>query len=673
MKAKFQIMHSNSQNRQARFAFVVLAYCFLFAVNCFSQSVSELEEKLKTATEEEKPGILNQLAESYLKSDANKAIEYGEQALKASRKIDDVEGITGALINLGSAYDVTKNPKKAVQNYREAIVLFDEYNQPASSAYLWNRIADSYLSAQKYSDALDANTKALDLYKKANDKMGIANMNIDLGDIYFKQQKYEGSLPHYKQALKFYEDSKDAKGQITLLNRIGTSYSQWGNYDESYMFLSRALDLAKKNNLVSQANAISQNIDVVKQNMSNYERSQTEFALQAQKDQQQKAQEQELKIKTKESVISTLSSKNIKSLQEIEQLSGESQLKELKIKAQQEEKNRMQMDADAQAKATELLKKDKELADSALKTQRLIIWGAVGFSLLGIILTALVFAAYRNKKKANNILTQKNDIIYKQKEQIVQKNMLITDSIDYAKSIQEAILPPISMLSKHFQDSFIFYKPKDVVSGDFYWMHEGKDNNSVSVAAADCTGHGVPGAFMSLLGFIMLDDITRANAGIAPNDVLKAVNNQLMSVLHQNNENTTGKFGMDIAIIKYDKQKKEIVFSGAHNPCIVISNGEIREVKGDRVFIGTTLDCSFTSHSIPVKEGDIIYLYSDGFQDQISGEKRKKFLSFHLKELLLQIYTLPLEKQMEELNKKHLAWKGSSNQTDDILIIGLKV
>lgn len=377
-------------------------------------------------------------------------------------------------------------------------------------------------------------------------------------------------------------------------------------------------------------------------------------------------------LETNKDKISALESKNTKSTGEIEQLSIDAQIKEFKIKTQKQEIIRKQIEGESQAKANELLKKENKLAELELNEQRLILWSAVIFSILGIILTVLVFFAYKNKKKANDLLQQKNELIYKQKEQIEQKNILIMDSIDYAKNIQDAILPPESMLTKHFSQSFVFYKPKDIVSGDFFWLYEEKENECIWVAAADCTGHGVPGAFMSLLGFIMLDDTAHKKNQATPAEVLQEVNEQLMTTLHQNTSNLTGKFGMDISLIKYDKQKGEIIFSGAQNPLIVISNGQLNEIKADKISIGTISNCSFTNHSIPVNEGDMVYLYSDGYQDQIGGIKRKKFLSYHLKELLQKIYMLEPEKQNEVLNKQHIEWKNDTDQTDDMLIIGLK-
>ena len=640
---------------------ILIAYCLLPVVYCYAQSVQELEAKLKSAPAEDKPGILNQLSEASLPSSASKSIEYAEQALSLSKKAGDINEEAGANVNLGNGYAQNGNPTKSISYYKDAVKIFDQYNQPSSSAVIWNKIADAYIGAQKYSEALDADTKALDLFKKANDRNGIMNMNIDLGDIYFKQQKFENSLPYYKQALKLAEETKDPKNQVTILTRISRSYNSWGNYDETYKALNSAFEVAKKNNLTSLANSISQNLDKAKQNLTG---SKTEYI-------QQKEKETQEQIKTKEIEISSLSTEKTKSLEEIEKLSVEAQNKELKIKTQQEEIIRKKLEADKQTKANELLKKEQELTDAKLNQQQWIIWGGIAFSVLLIALTFYIFLAYWNKKKANTILTQKNEIIYKQKEQIEQKNVLITDSIDYAKNIQEAILPPADSITKIFPESFVLYKPKDIVSGDFFWTHE--MNNSIFIAAADCTGHGVPGAFMSLLGFIMLDDIVKTIENATPAEILNEVNSQLMTTLHQDGQHTTGKFGMDIALIKYDTITKELTFSGAHNPLIIVNDSQVNELKADRVSIGTIKSTSFTNQKLQTKEGDVIYLYSDGYQDQIGGEKRKKFLAFHMKELFVQIHSKHMEEQKNELEKKHMEWRSKTDQTDDILIIGFKV
>ncbi len=643
----------------------------LFSTAIFAQSPQELETKLASVSEKERPGILNQLAEANLKNNSAKSIEYGEQALKESKKNEDVENEAAALINLGDAYSLTKNQKKAFQYFKSAIKIYDDYSQPSNSAYVWNKIADSYLEIDNYDDAIDANLKAMDLFKKSNEKTGVVNMNIEVGDIYLKQKKFENALPYFKQALGMYENSRDARGQVTILSRIGTTYSNWGNYDEALIFFNKALESAQKNSLKTLEKSIQQNIEVVTKNYTSYQKSRTDFSKKKDEltQQQIKAKEDSLKLSALQ--INTLSTKNIKSIEEIEKLSIEAQVKEFKIKSQQQEILQKQAEAETQIKANQLLKSEKELVDSKLKTQQLIIWGAIAFSILGVILTVIIFIAYRNKKKSNILLVQKNEVIYKQRGEIEKKNIQITDSIDYAKSIQEAILPPPTILSNYFSESFIYYKPKDIVSGDFYWVNENTD--SVFIAAADCTGHGVPGAFMSLLGFIMLNDIVRTNKNETPAYLLNEVNNILLTTLHQNHDTMTGKFGMDIALIKFDKIKNEITYSGAHNSVIILSEGQMNEIKADKVSIGATMNSVFTNHTVSVKKGDMVYLYSDGYQDQIGGEKRKKFLSLTLKDLFKQIQSLPAEKQTIELEKHHAAWKGANSQTDDILVVGLKI
>lgn len=659
------LMRTNATNHTNNVHRLLVSFALFVSLVCHSyigiaQSIQELETKLKTCTEEERPSILNQLSEKYLSSDKEKCIDYAEQALKAARKTGDIDGETGALINLGNGYLANNNSKKAIGYFKDAIKIFDLYNLPSSSAYLWNKIADAYISIYKYAEAIDANTKALDLFKKANDKNSLVNVNIDIGDIYLEQKKYENALPYYQQALKLYEDSQDERGQVIILSRIGATYSNWGNYDEAFMFFNRAAELAKKNNLVSLSKDISENLDIAKQNLSNYQKSKTEFSIKKEKETQER--------------IQFLSTERIKTLEEIEQLSSEAQLRELKIKAQQDELVREKMEVDAQLRTNELLKKEKELSDYKMKQQQLILFGVIGVAVLVIALALLAFIAYRNKKKANEVLRQKNEIISKQKEQIQQKNILITDSIDYAKNIQDSILPSPSLLSEYFTESFVYYQPKDIVSGDFYFFSSLEMGNGCVIAAADCTGHGVPGAFMSLLSTMMLFYASKNDSSSEPAEILKNLNARLIDVMRQNADTRfAGKFGMDISMIRYSPDAEEIFYSGAQNPLLIISNGQISEIKAEKISIGSSENASFTSHKIPVKPGDMLYLSSDGYQDQIGGERKKKFLSYHLKEFLLEIHTLELSKQKEELEKRHLNYRGSIPQTDDILIIGLKI
>ncbi|MFH1003936.1 MAG: SpoIIE family protein phosphatase [Bacteroidota bacterium] len=656
---------------------LIILYILYFIPHTFSQSIPDLEEKLETASDEDKPGILNQLSEASFKSSVDKSIDYAEQALKAAKKIDDINEETGAIINLGNGYEAKGNHKKAINHYKNAIIIFDNHKQFITSAYLWNKIADANLAWNKPTDAITANEKSVELLKLAKDKRGTADILLEIGDIYFNQKKYDNAVNYFKQSFKILEELKDPRSTIIILNRIGTAYSNWGNFDEAYMFLNYALDIAKKNKFNSEAETISKNIAVIKSNLSNWKKSQTEYE---QQQKQQMVQEKQQMVQEKQQMIQaerqqqqqihSLAIQNVKSIEEIEKLSIENQVKELKIKVQNDEILKKQFEFANKKKENELLKKEKELVNSELNKQKIIIWSVIGFSVLVLILTSLIFIAYRNKKRANSILQQKNQIIYNQKSQIEQKNILITDSIDYAKNIQEAMLQPQEALRNFFPESFILFKPKDIVSGDFYWFTALQ--NGIGVAAADCTGHGVPGAFMSLLSFTMLDEIAKNNSNNSTADILSEINSKMMKILHQNQLNKSGKFGMDIALTIFNKSMNELHYSGAHNSLILIRNGQLQEIKADKIFIGSNPEVSFSNNNISLQHNDIIYLFSDGYYDQIGGEKKKKFLSFYFKEMLINIHSLSMDQQKEELEKKHNEWRNNVEQTDDILVLGIK-
>ncbi len=263
--------------------------------------------------------------------------------------------------------------------------------------------------------------------------------------------------------------------------------------------------------------------------------------------------------------------------------------------------------------------------------------------------------------------------IVKQKEQIEYKNREITDSLNYASQIQSAILPPIEMLKESLADFFVFNKPKDIVSGDFYWIN--RRNGQLLVTAADCTGHGVPGAFLSLLGVTFLNEITNKLQTLRANLILDLLRDRVIKSLNQGGYNKKRLDGIDLSLAVIDFAKMELQFAGANNSLYLVRNGYLSEFKGNRMPIGLHAhrDRPFTNHDIEIKKGDVVYLFSDGFIDQFGGEFGRKFLSRNFKSLLIEIYHLPLQEQSNILEKILESWKGEFDQIDDILIVGLKI
>ena len=293
-----------------------------------------------------------------------------------------------------------------------------------------------------------------------------------------------------------------------------------------------------------------------------------------------------------------------------------------------------------------------------------------------VILGALNIVTYikmrtRKLRRENLILEEKvrerTAIVVAQKEELAEKNKDITDSIQYAKRIQVAILPP----EIPFKDTFILFKPKDIVSGDFYWLLE--MNGKEFIAAVDCTGHGVPGAFMSIIGHNMLNKIVKEYGIIKPSEILDRLDAEVTKTLRQEDETITVRDGMDITLIAYQKDKNLIEFAGAYNPIYLVRNRELYETKGNRFAIGRSEmehEKKFTNHEIRVQKGDTLYMFSDGYADQFGGESGKKFKIAPMKELILNLQEKTMEEQRSILNSTLEAWRGNIEQVDDILIIG---
>lgn len=273
-------------------------------------------------------------------------------------------------------------------------------------------------------------------------------------------------------------------------------------------------------------------------------------------------------------------------------------------------------------------------------------------------------------KEANQNLEQK---VLERTRQIEQQRINITDSIQYASRIQSALMLPSEELDRLLPSHFILNKPKDIVSGDYYWVSH--KNNRMIVAVADCTGHGVPGAFMSIMGINFMNEIVNKSETIRANEVLNVLRGQLIKSLGQTGQKDEAKDGMEMALCVVDFDSSELQFSGAFRPMYLIRDEELIEIKGDRMPIGiyNEEEVSFTNKELQFKENDIIYLFTDGYVDQIGGPHRKTFKSRKFKLLLKDIHQKPLKKQKSLLENEYEAWRSDIEQIDDIMIMGIKL
>lgn len=272
--------------------------------------------------------------------------------------------------------------------------------------------------------------------------------------------------------------------------------------------------------------------------------------------------------------------------------------------------------------------------------------------------------------EANTTLEQK--VIDRTKRIEFQKKE-ITDSIQYAGRIQNALLTPPEDIERLLPSHFILNKPREIVSGDYYWMTQ--KNNFILIAVADCTGHGVPGAFMSILGISLLNSIVNKAPDINADEILNQLRGQIIKLLHQTGKRNETRDGMEMALCVIDLRENKLQFSGASRPLYLIRENEFFELKGDSMPLGIYPDeeNSFTSKRMEVKKGDLIYLYTDGYVDQIGGPLRKTLRSEHLKDILRDIHQQPMQEQKRLLEKIFEDWKGDIEQVDDVLVVGIRL
>ena len=302
-----------------------------------------------------------------------------------------------------------------------------------------------------------------------------------------------------------------------------------------------------------------------------------------------------------------------------------------------------------------------------LQKRNAIEYGLATGILLLLALAGTIAVRFKEKTKSNKLLTL-------QKEEIQRKNHEILDSMQYAKRLQTAILPPHSLLDNNLPNSFIFYLPKDIVSGDFYWLYPINDQK-VMFAAVDCTGHGVPGAFMSIVGYNLLNRMVGEFGLLKSDEILTTLNKYVAESLHQE-EYKDIKDGMDISFCVLDKENLELEYSGANNPLYIIRNNELIETKANKMAIGSYYfrdEKLFNNHKIKLRKGDVIYLFTDGYADQFGGPKGKKFMYGKFKKLLIEIHQKEVSEQKEILITEFNKWKGNLEQVDDICVIGVKI
>ena len=571
---------------------------------------------------------LNNLAISYGNlGDYKKSLDSYFKSLAIRESIQDRLGMSVSYLNIGDSYNIQGKFDESEKFLLKALPLKKELGDKEGEAYVYANLASIATSRKNYKEALTMHLKALKLREEMNDKQNINQTYVFIGKNYFDQQKYNEALNYYLRAAESSKELGDKVNFIEGATGAGKCYEEKGEYNKALGLYQNAITVANEIHYRPGLSAVLNSLASVQEKLGNYK--------------------------------DALS--NQKAFTELK----DSMLNEASFKQAAELNTRYE--TDKKEKEILLLTKDQELKNKTLKQQRIVRIGLIAGLTLLFALSFLLFNRYQYKQKANMVLK-------KQKQEITEKNMQIIDSIDYAKNIQEAILPDKEKLDGLLNDYFILYKPKAIVSGDFYWI--GKKNGKVICAVADCTGHGVPGAFMSLLGHNILENVVQRDTSINPGAILTTLNEEIVARFSKGKEKVTVKHGMDIAIISLDSQSQQLEYAGARNSLYLVRQSQLTEMKADKKSTGIVQTdqsmVEYTNNIYNLQKGDMIYLFSDGYPDQKGGPDKKKFYYQPFKDLLTAISNEPHEIQKQKLDTAILDWMGQTEQVDDILVMGIR-
>lgn len=654
------------------------------------------------------------------------AENYYTEALAAARLAPYDKGQGIALHQLGNLKNNLGKYQQALEYYQQSLEIFEKIGNNDGVASSMNNIGFMYQNLYKKADALKYFKMALAFSQGLNNVKGMGESLNNCGNIFGLKpdrekepdtSQYYLYMPdsatiYFLQAIENFSKAGYKKGIVSATANLGMVNMQLTKYDTALEFLHKALVLNEEINDNYEFSSIYKAIGLVYSYKKDYSNAILNF---------KKALSVSEKLGFKEHIMmnNRLLSESFEGLEEYEQA-----LSHLKIYLYiHEELRGKQLDKVIQEMETkyETEKKEQQLvvANQTNEYQAKMLYGAAIAGGLILIFAIMMLVQYIQKKRANILLVEKNEEIMLQKEEIeaqrdeieqqkdqveIQKDLIeeqqkgIMDSIHYARRIQEAILPQTETIVEINPKSFVLFKPRDVVSGDFYWM--GQKNSKNMVIAADCTGHGVPGAFMSMLGTAFLNEITGSTKELGSDAILNELRSHVITSLKQTGKTGEQKDGMDLVLYQYDRETLMLEYAGANNPLVLIrktsnhteefdnprisqeavineSNGEsytIIQLKADKMPIGIYAESRpFASVCLQLIPGDTLYSFSDGYIDQFGGPLGKKYLIKRFKKLLVNIQHIAVTDQKEVLENVHNEWRDGGEQIDDIIVIGLQV
>jgi serine phosphatase RsbU (regulator of sigma subunit) len=616
----------------------------------------------------------------YRTANFDSAILLSKKALILAQDLNDSVLLSSAYLNIGNAYFTEGNDIQSMFFYYKGLAIEEKSRVPSTNLYgFLNNLGGIFINQRNYNKGLEFLLKSKAIAEQTKNLKRLATVYHNLGSLYIKFKNYNEAKISFEKSYALAKQMNDIYTMNIHPSDMAEVYSLLKEYDMAYFFALKNLQLAKENGFKDQISVTLMTLSNIQAHLGKYQEAEKTIqeALAASKEikmeqvtkdiylqmaelydtlgNYQKAYEYyKLFSTTKDTILNQQNSKLIAEMNA--KYTTEKKEKEIELLKKNEDIQKL-----------ELIKKKNELE----RQQTVSISIFLGFLLL-MMVAILTFSRYRLKKRANDQLQHAYNLIEEKNALIENSNRMITDSITYAKRIQDAILPDSKELARFLSnDFFILYQPAQIVSGDFYWCSS--QNNKIIFVVADCTGHGVPGAFMSMIGNTLLNEIVNEQKVTDTKKIAELLDEKIIHVLHQYEESQQYD-GMDISICCMDPSTSEICFTGAHHS-MYIGSDSLKKIKGDSFSIGGAQHQHskiFTSQKISYLKGQTIYFLTDGYCDQPGGDMNKRFTSMQFESLLIRIQGLAMEDQKKALEEALKKWKAFTKQRDDILVVGIK-
>ncbi|MCB0478460.1 MAG: tetratricopeptide repeat protein [Crocinitomicaceae bacterium] len=628
----------------------------------------------------------------YYQGDYKPAIEYWTKSLKYKEAVGEKLGMANTLNNIGNIYRDLKDYEKSIEYYSRSMEIYKEIEDQSGVGVCSYNMGNIYLEMGEMGKALKLLSQSLTIHQETGNKRGIADALNGIGGIYKERNDLKNAEENYQNALKIHEEIGGQKGISVSLNSLADIYLQKGNLSKALDFGERSLKIGQEIGSLLRIKEASNTLWKINKKLGN-----TTAALEM----------HELYTSSKDSLISEENRMEIirqeYDYQYNKQFTADSiasaernRLKDMELAAQKAEKEKL------------------ELENKQQEQQKYFLFGGLA---LALILGGIIYSRFRISNKQKSIIEDQKFQVDEAFVELETKNKEILDSINYAKRIQYAILPPQQRVKDYLPNSFIFYRPKDIVAGDFYWLEVGKGPNKeekeILFAACDCTGHGVPGAMVSVVCNNGLNRAVREHGLTNPGEILDKTREIVIAEFAKSEQSKDGfsesiDDGMDVALASIEKRGKgnlTLKYAGAHNPLWIIRKNPVDkdslladssfvtsqrthimvdkeytliEIKADKQPIGKFHKKEpYTCHQLNLLPGDTVYLFTDGYVDQFGGGQDKpggkKFKTTHFKKFLLSIQDKDMEQQGEQIEETFERWKGVFEQVDDVCVIGVRV